>query len=206
LPQLYRTLCERLCSNCGLLAPYVYLPTCSRYCPGHFKSWAGLLVCTVETEEEIASRYTLDRASLSTIPSYRFISATFTNGLITFRVEGSRRLYESSILSSTFQPDPNKPLSSQYVKYEVGLVDDALQMVAPSPSPNKRRLFVERSIPPLPLRKSMAAVYAPWLSRGPDTVEQGYYCALCRCTFNERVLYTSGEIEAHLRNCRGRSF
>ncbi|KAF2177310.1 hypothetical protein K469DRAFT_454536, partial [Zopfia rhizophila CBS 207.26] len=72
LPSLLKKLRQRHCDCCGKLAQHLWLPTTSRLC-FHCARFGPMPL----EKEEIIQRYGLTDEDLMSIPSFRFVPATF---------------------------------------------------------------------------------------------------------------------------------
>jgi hypothetical protein len=132
------------------------------------------------------------------IPSFYFLPATFTNHINTIEVQERHTLYETDVTARLALMR-----TGQKVRFPWPFEEDKMvQHLTRSGECEPVKLDAEHL--PRILRRNVAMVNAPWLSR--NGVEWGLLCAMCLYSSEQYHLYTRSDFEEHLESCRVRPF
>lgn len=153
-------------------------------------------------KEEMIQRYGLTDEDLISIPSFRFLPATFVGGYKrnTYQVTREHTLYDTQVAAQ--------------LSYErTGVFIRPLGWLSED---DEVRRFVDRSarqqgpivLPAHPVprscRRNSATIVAPWISN--DGAKMGVFCKMCLYTTEQDSLYTPATFLEHLEKCRVQPF
>ncbi|KAF2869743.1 hypothetical protein BDV95DRAFT_576181 [Massariosphaeria phaeospora] len=201
LPQLFDKLSQRHCDCCNSLGQYFWLPTMIRLC----------YTCAQHrslprTREELIQRFRFTSEDLAWLPSFHFLPATFANRDNKFQTKVRHTLYDTYAISEQSFPLEGVDLDRDS-RLGWNLILEFFEGKGLHTGPSSHHeviVFPDDVIPMGSIRRNMAMVVAPWISR--NGAEMGVFCKLCLHTKEQNRIYTSSGIEKHMEDCRIHEF
>ena len=208
--ELCRKIYQRECDACGRLAQGIYLPTCLRACficmkPGVF----GTSIPGDEILDESLSVATAEQ--LASVPSFRPLLGTFTNGVNKFKMVKRHVMYDNpdnELMDRLgwrrwyYYPYNPSEAASDSLRGGLWRQRGPLESNMPWPLPDEAAVTVVRDPLHPRLHMYMTVVIAPWPDSTASRAEQGIFCSACWCTKNGRLLHTRDTFLEHLKDCR----
>ena len=204
---LFRTLRQRRCSfkrsgkkRCGRLAEIIYLPTCTRLC----------LRCLDIGHRRPASKESVVRhvgdighENLSTLPHFRALPVTLTNGVNRFWIKAEEKMYDWEYVDEVCPPRAQLR-SDRYSTYWINRRIFLGEMNAQQRFSYLGHLTDVDVVPKMTVM-GMCSVWAPAIDPVPLAAEKEFYCLCCLGTAIRREVFTREEFLVHLRDvCRVR--
>lgn len=193
LTLLFKKLRQRHCDCCGKLAQHLWLPTTSRLC-----FYCALYGPIPFKNEEITQRYKLTDEDLTSIPSFRFLPATFVGGyrMNTFQVSGNHILYDTQIVTQ---------LSYERTRFStrppgMAIENDEVRRLVDGSAQQQGPIVVPPHLVPQHGRRNMATMVAPSISS--DGAKIGVFYKTCLYTKKQDPLYSPADFLEHFERCR----
>lgn len=204
LPMLYNTLCQRHCKNCGRLAQYIWLVTCTRVCMNCMHAKNDTYPLVPLRAHEMIALYGFPDCDLASIPSYQSVPFKFGDGTRFSRLEGENFLWDTNSAAQIAYTRfgawyaPGMRLASDRFEQD-SEIDDLLERFS---AIVEGRASMRYEYQLWTDRRKLACVLAPWIKRGEEVAEEGVFCAICARTKKQNEIYTREGVKEHLRVCR----
>jgi len=201
--QVRRKCAQRSCDGCGGLAQSLYLPTFQRACFPCLRLPGGMAFGPPVSPWEMVHQFEIQPQDFDSIPSFRFLPVSFTNGTNVFRINTPHTLYDCESVCrkrSETNDDYKAHLNDEQWAEREAFLDREIDLDR-----------IDRSRPPITevsapapewIRLHMAVVFAPWIDSGRMEAEQGFYCASCLYTLHQYISYTRETFWEHYEHCR----
>ncbi|KAG9186015.1 hypothetical protein G6011_02571 [Alternaria panax] len=145
----------------------------------------------------------LDAADVASVPSFRFILSTRTNGLNKFRIQRPHRLYDYRLAGEKFREkygnNPKLQTSDEALKNRIEFLQ---RDIAIDKQDANREAIRALDTSYEGVRLHMCVVFAPWVEDASSQTEKGMFCSICLGGYVQDQLYTRQSMIEHLKKCR----